>query len=103
MHIKDRRVHLSKRKIKTQPSCPVSTNFAHGILSCPSQCPSYPCQRCLHLQVLYVYLCQQFHLWPLSSHSAILIPQPPSAFLVCLLLKYQGCSCPPLASFLSSP
>lgn len=65
MQIKDQRRHLSERKINTQPSYPMSTNFAHGILSCPSQLPSCPCQKCLHLQILHVYLCKQFHLWPL--------------------------------------
>lgn len=35
--------------------------------------------------------------------TAILIPHPPSAFLVCLLLKYQGCLCPLLVPILSSP
>ena len=51
----------------------------------------------------FMYICINNFTFEPWVPTAILIPHAPSAFVVCLLLKYQGCLCPLLMSILSSP
>lgn len=100
--MKDWRGQLSEREINTQLSYPVRTNFAYGILSCSSQFPSCARQEHLPLQVLYVFMCKQFHLGlpgPHTAHVPILIALLPKPSFLYQLFKCRASSRPLLVSF----
>lgn len=71
--------------------CPVPLNVlaAHTRSVCIFRC--------------FMYICISNFTFEPWVPTAILIPHTPSAFLVYLLLKYQGCLCPLLVPSLSSP
>lgn len=93
---------MSERKIKTQLSCPVRSNSACGILPLFFQFPNGACQKHPPLQVLYIFVCKEFHMWLLGPHSAhvpILIALLPQPSFLCHLFKCPSSSCPLLVSF----